>query len=72
MFAQTGRSVFYRLIDRLSEHRIPVDAGDFRLISCGIIDLLAVLDDVQPYLGGPLRTWLRTSRSRVVCTERPG
>ncbi len=49
-----SRAVFYRLIDRLSEHKIPVDAGDFRLISRRVIDLLAGLDDAQPYLRGTI------------------
>jgi glycosyltransferase involved in cell wall biosynthesis len=49
-----GRSLFYRLIDRLSEHSIPVDAGDFRLISRRIIDLVAALDDAKPYLRGTI------------------
>jgi glycosyltransferase involved in cell wall biosynthesis len=48
------RVVFYRLIDKLSEDRIPVDAGDFRLISRRVIDLLAGLDDAQPYLRGTI------------------
>ena len=34
------RVIFYRLIDRLSEEKIPVDAGDFRLISRRVIDPL--------------------------------
>jgi polyisoprenyl-phosphate glycosyltransferase len=50
----TARSVFYRLIDRLSEHRIPADAGDFRLISRRVIELLANLNDAQPYLRGTI------------------
>lgn len=49
-----GRSVFYRLIDKLSEDKLPVNAGDFRLISRRIIDLLAALDDAQPYLRGTI------------------
>ena len=49
-----SRALFYRLIDRLSEHKIPVDAGDFRLISRRVIDLLANLDDAQPYLRGTI------------------
>ena len=49
-----SRAMFYRLIDQLSEHKIPVDAGDFRLISRRVIDLLAELDDAQPYLRGTI------------------
>jgi polyisoprenyl-phosphate glycosyltransferase len=48
------RVIFYRLIDRLSEDRIPVDAGDFRLISRRVIDLLSSLNDAQPYLRGTI------------------
>jgi glycosyltransferase involved in cell wall biosynthesis len=48
------RVIFYRLIDKLSEDRIPVDAGDFRLISRRIINILASLDDAQPYLRGTI------------------
>jgi polyisoprenyl-phosphate glycosyltransferase len=50
------RVLFYRLIDRLSEEKIPVDAGDFRLISRRIIDLLKSFEDSQPYLRGTIAT----------------
>lgn len=50
------RALFYRLIDRLSEEKLPVDAGDFRLISRRIIDLLKRFEDVQPYLRGTIAT----------------
>jgi len=36
----------------LSEHKIPVDAGDFRLVSRRVIEILRELDDAQPYLRG--------------------
>jgi glycosyltransferase involved in cell wall biosynthesis len=50
------RVIFYRLIDRLSEEKIPVDAGDFRLISRRIIELLKSFEDAQPYLRGTIAT----------------
>lgn len=50
------RNLFYRLIDRLSEERLSVDAGDFRLISRRIIDLLKSFEDAQPYLRGTIAT----------------
>jgi glycosyltransferase involved in cell wall biosynthesis len=50
------RVLFYRLIDRLSEEKIPVDAGDFRLISRRVIDLLKSFEDAQPYLRGTIAT----------------
>jgi dolichol-phosphate mannosyltransferase len=50
------RTVFYRLVDKLSEEKIPVDAGDFRLISRRVIDLLKSFEDAQPYLRGTIAT----------------
>ena len=50
------RAIFYRVIDRLSEEKIPVDAGDFRLVSRRVIDLLKSFEDVQPYLRGTIAT----------------
>lgn len=48
------RRLFYRLIDKLSEDKIPVDAGDFRLISRRVIELLKSFDDARPYLRGTI------------------
>jgi hypothetical protein len=47
-----ARRLFYRLIDKLSEDKIPVDAGDFRLISRRVIEILRGMEDTQPYLRG--------------------
>ncbi len=54
LWINLARSLFYRVIDKLSEDRIPVDAGDFRLISRRVIDILRSLDDAQPYLRGTI------------------
>jgi len=48
--------MFYRLIDYLSEEKIPLDAGDFRLISRRVIELLKSFEDAQPYLRGTIAT----------------
>lgn len=48
------RKVFYRLIDLLSDTKLPYDAGDFRLIDRCIIDVLMNLNDNQPYLRGTI------------------
>jgi polyisoprenyl-phosphate glycosyltransferase len=52
-----ARRVFYRLIDKLSEDKIPVDAGDFRLISRRVIEILRSLEDAQPYLRGMIASF---------------
>jgi polyisoprenyl-phosphate glycosyltransferase len=51
-----ARSLFYRLIDLLSEDKLPVDAGDFRLISRRVIDLVCAYRDANPYLRGTIAT----------------
>ncbi|HLI76116.1 MAG TPA: glycosyltransferase family 2 protein [Acidobacteriaceae bacterium] len=50
------RALFYRLIDHLSEEKLPVDAGDFRLISRRVIEVLKSFEDAQPYLRGTIAT----------------
>ncbi|CAA7615893.1 MULTISPECIES: glycosyltransferase family 2 protein [Magnetospirillum] len=47
-----AREVFYRLLNWLAEHPIPVQAGDFRLIDRVVIDLLSQYDDHSPYIRG--------------------
>ena len=51
-----ARALFYRLIDLLSEEELPVDAGDFRLISRRVIDLVCSYRDANPYLRGTIAT----------------
>jgi dolichol-phosphate mannosyltransferase len=51
-----ARGLFYRLIDLLSEDKLQVDAGDFRLISRRIIDLVCAYRDANPYLRGTIAT----------------
>ncbi|MBI4852550.1 MAG: glycosyltransferase family 2 protein [Acidobacteria bacterium] len=48
------RKIFYRLIDLLSDTKLPHDAGDFRLIDRCIIEVLMNLNDNQPYLRGTI------------------
>jgi glycosyltransferase involved in cell wall biosynthesis len=51
-----ARGLFYRLVDMLSEEKLPVDAGDFRLISRRVIDILVAYRDANPYLRGTIAT----------------
>lgn len=49
-----ARKAFYRILSSLSEDKIPLDAGDFRLIDRQIIDALVKNRDKQPYLRGAI------------------
>ena len=46
------RKLFYRLIDSLSEDDLPHGAGDFRLVSRKIVELMRQVDDYHPYIRG--------------------
>jgi glycosyltransferase involved in cell wall biosynthesis len=46
------RKLGYWVIDKISEHPIPRDVGDFRLIDRRVIDTLAKMRNSSPYLRG--------------------
>lgn len=48
----TFRRVGYWIIDKISEHPIPRDVGDFRLIDRKVIDALSQIRTSHPYLRG--------------------
>ena len=48
------RSLFYRILHYLSEEKIPVDAGDFRLIDRAVLNELKNLKDAKPYIRGTI------------------
>ena len=50
------RKVFYRVINALSEHPLPIDAGDFRLVDRRIIEELRKTNEATPYLRGKIAT----------------
>ena len=49
--------VFYRLMRRLSEVDVPVDSGDFALLSRRVVDQINQLPERHRYIRG-LRTWV--------------
>lgn len=49
--------IFYRLMRRLSEVEVPVDSGDFALLSKRVVEQLNLLPERHRYLRG-LRTWV--------------
>jgi polyisoprenyl-phosphate glycosyltransferase len=49
--------LFYRLIARLSAVKLPLDSGDFALLSRRVVDRLNLIPERHRYLRG-LRTWV--------------
>jgi len=56
---------FYRLLNRLSDVPLPLDAGDFRLLDRQVIDVLAELREENRYIRG-LVSWVGFPQSAVV------
>ena len=56
--------VFYRLFQRMSDVDIPVDAGDFRLMSRRVVDILKSMPERNRYLRG-LASWVGFNQARV-------
>lgn len=52
VFINTFRRVGYWFIDKVSEHPIPRDVGDFRLVDRKVIEALAKMRTPSPYLRG--------------------
>lgn len=48
---------YYRLLGRLSEVEIPLDAGDFRLLDRSVVDVLAQIREENRYIRG-LISWV--------------
>ena len=46
--------VFYRLLQRITNVHIPVDTGDFRIISRNIVEVLKQMPEQQKYLRGQI------------------
>jgi polyisoprenyl-phosphate glycosyltransferase len=51
-FVELCRRVFYRLLSRVSDDPIVVDAGEFRLIDRQIVEQLRKIDDAYPFVRG--------------------
>ena len=65
--------LFYRMIGALSSVRLPVDAGDFGLLSRRVVDRMREMGEHHRYLRG-LRTWVgfRQTGIAVERSERAG
>ena len=46
------RKLFYKIINKFSEEKLPVNAGSFRLVDRKLVDELIKIDDYKPYVRG--------------------
>ena len=52
IFKRASASVFYRLLDKLSDVSIPVDTGDFRLMDRRVVDVLRAMPERDRFIRG--------------------
>lgn len=64
-FKLTTAKVFYRLMARLVSFEIPVDVGDFRLISRDVLNYLKDMKEYDKYIRGQI-AWLGFSSTYVM------
>lgn len=62
--------VFYRLIAALADVRLPLDAGDFALLSRRVVDRLTAIPEHHRYLRG-LRTWVGFRQTGIPVARSP-
>lgn len=62
--------LFYRCIDRLSETRIPLDTGDFRLMDRRVVDALLAMPERDRFVRGMV-SWLGFSQIAVPYRRAP-
>ena len=56
-FKKTTASLFYRLIDKIADVRIPLDTGDFRLYDRKVIDVMKQMPEKNRFLRG-MSSWV--------------
>lgn len=62
--------VFYRLLNRLSDVKIPLDVGDFRLMDRQVVDVLRAMPERDRYLRGMV-SWVGFRQVAVMYRREP-
>lgn len=69
-FKKASAFLFYRMLNRIVEIEIPMDTGDFRLMSRRIADLLAAMPERQRFVRGMV-SWLGYKQVSVTYQRDP-
>lgn len=69
-FKRTSAKAFYRILDRLTHIKIPLDTGDFRLIDRMVVDQLRQMPEATKFLRGQI-AWLGLRQTAVWYDREP-
>lgn len=70
VFKRWSARVFYRLHNRLSETKLPLDAGDFRLLDRRVVDALLNMPERDRFLRGMI-SWIGFKQVAVMFARAP-
>jgi polyisoprenyl-phosphate glycosyltransferase len=69
-FKRWTAKIFYRLINRLSETKMPLDAGDFRLMDRKVVDALLAMPERDRFVRGMV-SWVGFRQIAVLYARAP-
>lgn len=69
-FKRLTASLFYRLMRRITQVDIPLDAGDFRLLDRKVLEVLRRLRETHRFMRG-LTSWVGFRQTKVEYTRKP-
>ena len=70
LFKRASAKAFYRLLRALADVQIPVDSGDFRLVSRRVVDLLNAMPEQGRFLRGMI-AWTGFSQAALPYARAP-
>ena len=69
-FKRASAAVFYRVIDSLTETPIPIDTGDFRLVSRRVLDALLAMPERHRFIRGMI-AWIGFRQEPILYRREP-
>jgi polyisoprenyl-phosphate glycosyltransferase len=70
LFKRASAAAFYRLIGRMTDVTIPYDAGDFRLLSRRVLELLLAMPERHRFIRGMV-AWIGGKQVPLVYDRKP-
>ena len=70
LFKRATAAAFYRLIGRMTDVEIPLDAGDFRLVSRRVLDLLLAMPERHRFIRGMV-AWIGGRQVAIPYDRKP-
>jgi len=70
LFKRASAAAFYRLIGRMTDVEIPIDAGDFRLVTRRVLDVLLAMPERHRFIRGMV-AWIGGRQVAIPYDRKP-